>query len=277
MGLNNARNRVQTCLRLAIDAGFGLVLPSATLRNDPEHLKVLNGTAVSLDEYWDTEYLRGTMQKVCPQLEIRKSDDRSGIANVIEARRRAYETELWHYGVGTFRERMMEAFEESPDISFETVNPANATVVSWADPFLAWDYHRASETMTIKKALFKIIKYNQKLLGISRQMLRNPQLSDRNFIGVHLRGEKDWPDLAGSRDLQIELYAKGIERLQKEDPSQFKTVYVSCGDPEAIESFRARLAPLGLTTVDKWTLFAEQSDVMGEVNGLAFDQKAIVE
>jgi hypothetical protein len=28
-GLNNVRNRVQTCLRLAIDAGMGLIMPSA--------------------------------------------------------------------------------------------------------------------------------------------------------------------------------------------------------------------------------------------------------
>lgn len=54
-------------------------------------------------------------------------------------------------------------------------------------------------------------------------------------------------------------------------------MYVSCGDREAIESLRARLLPLGLTVVDKWTLLSEQSDVLGEVNSLAFDQKAIVE
>jgi hypothetical protein len=277
MGLNNARSRVQTCLRLAIDAGFGLILPSATIR-DPDHLERVDGDAVPLAEYWNTKYLQSSMKKVCPQLEIRDSDDRSGIQNVIEAKRRGFQTDLKQHTNGTFRQLMVTTFEDS-DFGLNTTTLSNRTVVSWGDALFAWDYHTAGETSTIKKALFQMIKYNQDLLDISSRVLKSPELNHGNFIGVHLRGERDWPDSFGNKSLQMDLYSNEIARLQETmiPSQQIRTIYVSCGDPEPIQSFRDRLEPLGYTVVDKWAILSDHPDLFAKLNSLAFDQKGIVE
>jgi len=277
MGLNNARSRLQTCLRLAIDADFGLILPSATI-GDPDHLERLDGKAVSLAEYWNTKYLQRTMKKVCPRFEIRESDDRSGIHNAIEAKRRGFQTDLRQHTNGTFRQLMVTSFEGS-GFSLDTTTHSNPTVVSWGVAMFAWNYHTAGETFTIKKALFQVVNYNEALLDISSQILKSPQLKLGEFIGVHLRGEKDWPDNFGDKNLQMDLYVNEIARMQEMRilSQQIRTIYVSCGDPESVQSFRDRLQPLGYTVVDKWTLLSEQPDIVAKLNSLAFDQKGIVE
>lgn len=69
-GLNNARNRMQTCMRLAIDAGAGLVLPLIGLR-DSNNLKALsNGTLVRPDVFFNIDSMRELAAELCPQLEI---------------------------------------------------------------------------------------------------------------------------------------------------------------------------------------------------------------
>jgi hypothetical protein len=88
-GLNNARNRVQTGLRLAIDAGRGLILPSATMRDEKNMVKTDDKT-VCPDMFCNIEYLQTSLAKHCPQFQIRQCDDRTGIDKVIEAPQRSY-------------------------------------------------------------------------------------------------------------------------------------------------------------------------------------------
>jgi hypothetical protein len=97
------------------------------------------------------------------------------------------------------------------------------------------------------------------------------------LLSVHLRGENDWPDNFGSAEDQMRLYKEEIERIHLNHSADGKVVYVSSGDPEVIETFRQFLHPLPVTVHDKWTLLANNYEVLGKVDSLAFDQKAIVE
>jgi len=109
-GLNNARNRIQTRLRLAMDAGASLILPSATTR-DEKNLVATDDKAVWPDMFWDIKYLQTSLPKQCPQLQIRHCDDRTGIDKVVEAPQRSYVDPA--YVNGEFRKLVVHAFDES--------------------------------------------------------------------------------------------------------------------------------------------------------------------
>jgi hypothetical protein len=130
---------------------------------------------------------------------------------------------------------------------------------------------------TIRKALFKTLDFNQHLLELSSKVLNSPKLQGQSFIGVHLRGENDWPQLWGSLDAQMTLYTEDIQRIQTTSPTESKIIFVSCGNSSAIDLFRDKLSALGYTIYDKWTLLADQTETLAQLDKLSFDEKAIVE
>jgi len=56
------------------------------------------------------------------------------------------------------------------------ISAGNSAVVSYGDTLIAWDYRASGELSTIRKALFKTIKFNQSLLDLSSQIYQNPIL-----------------------------------------------------------------------------------------------------
>ncbi|PMD15150.1 hypothetical protein NA56DRAFT_693440 [Hyaloscypha hepaticicola] len=67
-GITNARNRVQTCVRLAIDLGAGVLIPSVTTRAE-DNVGNTNAYTVCPDHWFDTEYFESEMTRQCPQLQ----------------------------------------------------------------------------------------------------------------------------------------------------------------------------------------------------------------
>ncbi|TVY82666.1 hypothetical protein LSUE1_G002011 [Lachnellula suecica] len=272
-GLNNARNRIQTCLRLAIDTGAGIIIPSATARNE-ENLVQTDDKTVCPNVFWDMEYLGEAMAEQCPQLKIRVCDDRSGIETVIEPEFRTY-MQAAHSNT-TFRELVRHTMEMD-NMTFDDVTAATPAVVSFGDAYIGFNYMVAVELSTIRKALFKVLKFNQDLLDLSAQVLKSKELHQGAFIGVHLRGENDWPGGFGDVGSQMRAYTAEIQSIDASVSYDIKTVYASCGDASVIQTFRETLEPLGYTVHDKWTLLAGQNETLRKVESLMFDEKGIVE
>jgi hypothetical protein len=188
-GLNNARNRIQTCIRLAIDAGVGLILPSVTAR-DEKNLLHTDDKTVCTDMFWNMQHLQSTLSAQCPQLQVRMCDDRRGIPDerVIESPPRSYLGKA--HTNGTFRTLLNETVINS---NVTGISPQDPAIVNYGDSFIGWNYKESGELLTIWKALFKTLDFNRKLLELSSTISRSPQLEKGAFIGVHLRGESDWP------------------------------------------------------------------------------------
>ena len=72
-------------------------------------------------------------------------------------------------------------------------------------------------------------------------------------------------------------YKQEIELIHNAESNNFNTVYVRCGDAKVIETFHQSLIPLGYIVHDKWTLLADNEEMLGVVNQLPFDQRAVVE
>lgn len=223
-GLNNARNRVQTCLRLAIDAGAGLIIPSATTRDKLDHLIMTDDRVVCADEFWNMESLKQDLGKQCPQSELRMCDDRSGISTVVESDLRSYLSPS--YSVGAFRQHVESLFE-GREMVLNDVSVENPVVVNLGDAYFGWNYRASKEFSTIRKALFKVLKFNKEFLDLGVKISKSERLKDDAYIGVHLRGEVDWPASFGSVDDQMRLYSKEILNIQDSVSYDISTVYVS--------------------------------------------------
>jgi hypothetical protein len=222
-GLNNARNRIQTCLRLAIDAGAGVVIPSVTWRNEDD-LANTNFSTSCADRFFNIEHLQWSMARSCPQLKLRLCDERSGIEHVITTRERGYMQAS--YTKGTFRP-FIETVIGIAGFNMTDISVKRSAVVSYGDTLIAWDYHASGELSTIRKALFKTIRFNQALLDTGSQIYQSAALRDRNYIGIHFRGETDWPKEWGSAAEQMELYTAELLQIRDSLSHNLKTVYVS--------------------------------------------------
>jgi hypothetical protein len=265
-GLNNARNRIQTCLRLAIDAGSGLILPTVSTQRHFDNPIAFSDASVCPDVYWDAAYLEKALKEECPQLPLRRCGDMQEIHDVIQGPRRKYMDP--NFNKGAFK-----AFVESTLAENEmgNVSVKHPVAIGYGDTYIAYNYTAADE-MSIRKDLFKTLKFNSELLAMGSSILHSPQLQD-GFVGVHLRGETDWPGFFGTRDQQMDLFAQEIEHMQ----GHLKTVYVSCGDTSAIQAFRERLEPLGYSVHDKWSLVADHPMMLDKLKDMEFDRAAIVE
>jgi hypothetical protein len=267
-GLNNARNRIQTCIRLAIDTGSGIIIPSVTTRDENDLVNTDDNT-VCADFFWDMEYLQKALAEQCPQLQIRLCGSRTGITTIIEPEFRTY-LSAPHYNT-TFR-ALVTAELETNNVTFADVTSYTPAVISYGDTYIGFNYQAADELSTIRKALFKVLRFNEELLELSSQVLKSKELHEGAFIGVHLRGENDWPGGFGAIEDQMRTYTAEIR-----DIKDIKTVYVSCGDSTAIQRFRDILVPYGYIVHDKWTLLTDLKETLNKVESLSFDQKGIVE
>ncbi|KAJ9149493.1 Alternative oxidase [Pleurostoma richardsiae] len=277
MGLNNARNRVQTCVRLAIDAGAGVILPSIATR-DPNHL-VNTGTDRSYcpDTWWDIASLKDTMQTACPQLKVEfcPPEDKPEIDRVITVPFRRY-LEASHH-TGSFH-TLVDAALADANLSVNDVSATDPLVIDFGDTYIGWNYRESGELGTIRKALFRALPFNRTLLDLSMRIFERPQLRGGDFIGVHLRGESDWPAGFGTVQTQMAQYVEAIEHIAAHPGgSGTRTVFVSCGDRGSIQTFREMLQPLGYEVYDKWGLLEDRPDDLQIVESQRFDQKAIIE
>lgn len=270
-GLNNVRNRIQTCLRVGIDAGAGVIIPSVATRNQSNLKNLGGGDPIPASNFWNMEYMEEALRKQCPQLRVRY--DMKGIQRRLNSPKRHYKHA--RYQSGTFHD-MTQSVLEKAKINITDITREHPVAISFGDTFLAWDYEKSGELATIRKDLFKTLLYSQALLNIASEILKSPQLQ-HGFIAAHVRAESDWPHSFGNAGDQMRMYIEEMETIERASPSDLRTIYVSCGNQTGIQKFREMVEPLGYQVYDKWSLLSEDPDMLARVESLMFDEKAIVE
>ncbi|KAI9641988.1 hypothetical protein NHQ30_009858 [Ciborinia camelliae] len=273
-GLNNARNRIQTCLRLALDLGSGIIIPTIQTQRHAEAPSTYSDEAVCADVYFDIDFLLQEMGSACPGLEMRRCGDVSGIdqERITQMERRDYHDDNYH--IGKFKSTVTEHLESLSLSSFSAENPL---VVGFGDTMNSFNYTYDSD-QALQKQLFRTLKYNRKLLDLGSQLLDTPELRD-GYIGIHFRGESDWPPIFGSREEQMDFFAPEIELASADQGAAegIKTIYISCGDETAIEKFREPLSALGYQVYDKWALVSSLPDLSSQLKEMEFDTMAIID
>lgn len=289
-GLNNARNRFQSCLRLAIDAGAGLIIPQIYLHG----LGTANVNAIGQescsDDWFDLAHTDLVMRTNCPQLELRAACPDA--ANRSLALSPPPETDLdllqtphRHYSEppfakGEFRNNLVRPLLQDAsrinEFSGELVN--GTTIFEYGDTYISWSYSKSDELVTVRKDLYKAVRFGQNMQQIGEKVRNSPQLQHGSYIAVHLRGEIDWPVEWGSASQQMALYVDEMASIRTTDEGcNVSTVFVSSGENEVIQAFRDMLLPLNYTVHDKWTVLADFPDELAVVQQADFDSKGIVD
>lgn len=277
-GLTNARSRLQTCVRWAIDVGATeIIVPHVVGRRANFQVDAFGGLICS-DEWMDLSRLNDTLQANCPRLRVRTcpSDVDQGV-HVIEGGRGWNQLDIEGSYKGSFHS-MIDSTLKKENLDFASISAVEPVLLRWGDSYLGWNYSASGELGTIQSELFRAINYEPTLLEMGNVILRSPKLRSGAFIGVHFRGEADWPGSWGSADDQIKLYTAEMQRIRStKEGKNVKDVYVSCGDKKAIERFREHLTPLGFDVHDKSTLLEDDQEMLARVEGLYFDMKAVVD
>jgi hypothetical protein len=151
------------------------------------------------------EYMQHALKVECPQLQVRFNITGLRQPMLDGPKKRKYAT-------GQFKKMAVTVMKEA-NISIEAVTPQNTVVLTFGDAFTAWSYEFAGELATIRRDLFKILKYNKHLLAWSSKILKAPAL-EHGFIDVHLRAEKDWPNRMGAASDQVRLYIDEMEKYR---------------------------------------------------------------
>ncbi|KAJ3953916.1 hypothetical protein N0V92_009604 [Colletotrichum tropicale] len=275
-GLNNARNRLQICLRLAIDIGAGVSFPYVTKRNEGAWAET-DANITCPDVWWDMERLKKKMAERCPRLRINScAEEPEGMSQEINIPSRYYQHRP-HFNE-TWRMLVNDTLKNNK-VTLSNVTAQNQLLLRYSDSHVAWSYRDSGEILTLRKALFNALSFNRTLLAIGEELALSEGLHGGNFIGIHLRAENDWPAQWGTPERQMEQHAAEVRKTNREAAGQAatRTVYVSCADRDVIQKFRDILAVDGYTVTDKWTLFADQPEKLALVESLAFDEKAIIE
>ncbi|KAK8079693.1 hypothetical protein PG997_007511 [Apiospora hydei] len=237
-GLAEARNRVQTCLRLAIDAGAGggLVIPPVVSRAEDGLTPDLRSGSVCPGSLWDIAGMRRTLGNWCPGLKIRttaacRSDGDDSTSGAVGTERGQQHVKTVNLPTrrydGPHHNTATSSSSSSSTLSFgklvqgflrKASLDAEPVIVRYGDPHLAWDYAQSGEMATLRRELFHSMKHNSSLIALGRavfdQIAEAAGGVDGRFIGVHLRGEGDLPK-TGSAGVEAQLreFVKAIKGI----------------------------------------------------------------
>lgn len=287
-GLNNGRTRLQTCLRLAIDAGAGAILPQLSLRGVGEAGVTIAGHDACADDWFDFAYLEKMMAANCPQLQMRAIcpdalDRTVALAPPPQSDAGLIRTEHHidnMFTTGKFREDIvLPALRNADRISASSAEAIDGTaIVEYGDTFIGWNYNKSGEYHTVRKELYKTIKFQDSMQQIGERIRDCPQLQHGAYIAVHLRGESDWPPEWGTSDQQMAMYMDEMAKIRATDEGRdVAAVFASSGEEAVIQAFRDRLQPLNYTVYDKWTLLADSPHDLANVEQADFDAMGIVD
>lgn len=287
-GLNNGRTRLQTCLRLAIDAGAGVVLPQISLRGVGEAGVTIRGHDACADDWFDLAYIEKMMAANCPQFQMRANCpdalDRT-VALAPPPQNDAGLIRTQHYidsvfTTGEFRQNIvLPALRDANRINASSAEAIDGTaIIEYGDTFIGWNYNKSGEYSTVRKELYKTIKFRDSMHQIGERIRDCPQLQHGAYIAVHLRGESDWPPEWGAPEQQMAMYMEEMAKIRATDEGRdIAAVFVSSGEEAVIQAFRDRLQPLNYTVYDKWTLLADFPNDLANVQQADFDAKGIVD
>jgi len=75
----------------------------------------------------------------------------------------------------------------------------------------------------------------------------------------------------------MKLYVEELEKIERKNEGDMRTLYVSCGNQTRLEELRQKVEPLGYKMWDKWSLLANDPKTLAVVDALMFDEKGAVE
>jgi hypothetical protein len=292
-GVGNVRNSILNCVRYAISAGAGLVLPELQIR-DSKEIYMVSDTLAGMDYLFDTEHFIKSLALSCTGLKIYDT-----LQDAIKSHK------------GSHGSPSISLLPESlagwiPSSGMQHPEQWGETFHDWLDDYL-WpgtkglkvielersflNYPVYSDGTQFAHAFGNILKFRadarrlatQVLLNMSTNFPHHTSISDpivkNAFLGAHLRTEEDakmaWGPLSDQYTWQYATYDRQVPAyLAQAERENLSLVYVASGDSTEVSKFSADAAERGMKMVTKYDFLNE--DEKRELADLVWDQHALV-
>jgi hypothetical protein len=291
-GLTSIVSQVKVCLKMAVEAGVGLILPAMPLRDsaDLKNFNFLNGDAyLTYDKWFDADFLTEVMKHACPQMRIVHPDQLDTFSvpvkynwNIDIAKAPGYQHFAGYFWSGRpFKDFFDEEFKKLQDL--ESLDPnkndtkSGITVVTIASQFLIFRItdDPTGNDLRLWNDLSTIIRYKEEPRKIIAQLLSK---LDGPFYGVHFRAESD--TIWSSADHQLAVDLDALDKawsVYGKPGAQKPLVYLACGDQSQIEKFVAAGKERGWVVTHKWELAQGSPETLKMIDELAFDFQGAVD
>jgi hypothetical protein len=295
-GVGNIRNSVLNCVRYAISAGAGLVIPRIIVRNNQNIAQIDTSDRTSLAYMFDVEHFVESLRLSCPALKLYNTEDEipnreqsPGPISVVpeslvngtsrDGSAALQNSEQW-------RDQFYQWLEQ-----YTSDNKGGPMIVHVGRLFLQYSVYSDGERFALEFGGIMKLRSDARELATTtlRKLvqayspsidLTQPILKDA-FFGVHLRTESDamhawgsagdfWP-FSKYKD-QTAIYFKQIK-----DPSRPNTavIYVASGDLNEVAKFAEDAKALNMTVTTKSHLLDGKDKE--DLESLAWDQQALVD
>ncbi|KAH6714165.1 hypothetical protein BKA61DRAFT_674777 [Leptodontidium sp. MPI-SDFR-AT-0119] len=282
-GIGNLRQEILHCIRYAIDAGAGLVLPVIHLRQDSDLSNLESGTT-SMDYLFDKERFLSRIGMACPQMRVYQDLEELESMGTVTKTELIDPKKLPHAMTSRIayscREHIKEIRAPPGEISLIPLEnlwrhfPICHDSVGFADTFgnlipLRQDVHRLAAT-----ALYEL--YSRYDVQIDPSTATTGIFAD-TFIGIHLRTANDILSYWLGYEDQADYY---IERIRaSEYLSSLPLMYIASGNATSVTDFSSLqedslVQPKHVIT--KHDLLSGAAEA-AELASLTWDQQALVD
>lgn len=293
-GLTSIVSQVKVCLKMAVDAGLGIVLPAMPLRDstDLTQFNFMNGSAyLTYDQWFDADFLTEQLKLVCPKMKVVPPQQLDSVWfpvkhswNIDIGKAPGYQQFQSYFWAGRpFRTYFDDEFKKLEGLEALNENKDEAkengiTVITIASNFLIYRItdDPTGQDMKLWNDLGHLIRFREAPRKIVSQLL--DLIADRPYYGVHFRVESDtiWSPLEIQLPLDLDALDKAWAIYGK--PGQDKPlVYLACGDEEQVKKFVAAGAERGWDVTHKWALAQDATETLAMIHELPFDFQGAVD
>jgi hypothetical protein len=291
-GLTTIMSQLRGCLKMALEAGTGVVLPTMPLRDSTDLTKFnfLNKNAyMPYDKWFDAEHLIEQIGRVCPQMKILHLSqvESSSVSvknkwdiNVGSAPNfRQFESYFWSGRPyrAFFNERYAELQNHDISDSGKDVSQNGITVITTASVFLIFRItdDPTQQDLKVWDDLSHLIRFRDAPREIVNRLL---SLITRPFYGVHFRVESDsiWSSLENQLNVDLDALDRVWAKYGKQG-EQRPLVYLACGDQTQVEKFVSAGKDRGWEVTHKWQILQSDTETLGKMNDLPFDFQGAVD
>ncbi|TVY17902.1 hypothetical protein LARI1_G004194 [Lachnellula arida] len=285
-GVGNIRNSVLNCVRYAISAGAGLVIPKIILRNSQNIVDLETGDRTTLD-YIVSAPVLSSIETLPHRGRYTEPRDVSRPLSVVpeslvEGKSRDGSAALQNSD--QWRQQFYQWLEQ-----YATNNTKGPIIVHVGRLFLKYSVYSDGERFALEFGAIMNVRSDARELATtalhaliqaySLPVNLTKNIMNDSFLGVHLRTEKDAMNAWGNPFWPFSTYkaivAKYIEQIQ--DPSRPKpsVIYVASGDLNEVGKFAKDVMALNMTVATKDNLLTGKDKE--DLEKLAWDQQALVD
>ncbi|KAJ8066846.1 hypothetical protein OCU04_004228 [Sclerotinia nivalis] len=294
-GLTTIVSQVKICLKMALDTGYGIILPSIHYR-DKDNLQALNRfnekAIMTYSEWFEEDHLLEQMKKVCPQMRIIRLREIESGEITVQHRWSIELSDKTVPGLALFqgyfwRGRSFKDFFDAQYSQLEQLfllNPSNKlnheagiTAIDINPQFLIFRVtdDPTGQELKLWNELGYLVRFKEPPRRVVNRLLAQ---IDRPFYGVHFRVESDqiWSSL--ENQLQVDLDALDRAWEKYGNPGEEKPlVYLACGDQNQVLKFVEAGKARGWEVTHKWKLAEKDINTLKTINKLSFDFQGAID